>query len=159
MLGYHTSVTVKKHAHCLLSTPYTRALIWCSGLHQHKNAFYIKIIFVNFIIFVIFVISGIEVAYRSKEEGKLYKNYIYNFYIKGVIDIIYICAYVWQENEKNDFFDFFDFSHVPLHNTDCIADLLKTALHKRAKMCKNSFSERKSDFSCNTLRFSVLRGT
>ncbi len=63
----------------------TRALIWCSGLHQHKNAFYIKIIFVNFIIFVI---SGIEVAYRSKEEGKLYKNYIYNFYIKGVIDII-----------------------------------------------------------------------
>jgi hypothetical protein len=89
MLGYHTSVTVKKHAHCLLSTPYTRALIWCSGLHQHKNAFYIKIIFVNFIIFVIFVISGIEVAYRSKEEGELYKNY-YNFYIKGVIDILYI---------------------------------------------------------------------
>ena len=34
-----------------------------------------KIIFVNFIIFVIFVISGIEVAYRSKEEGKQYKNY------------------------------------------------------------------------------------
>ena len=50
----------------------TSALIWCSGLHQHKNAFYIKI---NFIIFVIFVISGIEVAYRSKEEGELYKNY------------------------------------------------------------------------------------
>jgi len=71
MLGYHTSVTVKKHAHCLLSTSYGFVLIVPA-----QNAFYIKIIFVNFIIFVIFVISGIEVAYRSKEEGKLYKNYI-----------------------------------------------------------------------------------
>ena len=44
-----------------------------------------------FVIFVIFVISGIEVACRSKEEGELYKNYKnYNFYIKGVIDILYI---------------------------------------------------------------------
>ena len=31
------------------------------------------------------------------------------------------------------------------------AEMLKTALHKRAKMCKNGFSERKSDFSCNEL--------
>ena len=69
-----------------------------------------------------------------------------------------MCAYAQQENEKNDFLDFFDSSHVPLHNTDCIADLLKTALHKKAKVCKNGFSERKIYFSCNTLRFSGLRG-
>ena len=152
MKAYIICRTVKKHAHCLLSTPYTRALIWCSGLHQHKNAFYIKIIFVNFIFFVIFVISGIEVAYRSKEEGKLYKNYIYNFYIKGVIDIIYIYARTYSKKmKKMIFLIFLISSHVPLHNTYCIVDLLKTALHKKAKVCKNSFSERKSDFSCNRL--------
>ena len=37
------------------------------------------------------------------------------------------------------------------------AEMLKTTLHKKAKVCKNGFSERKSDFSCNTLRFSGLR--
>ena len=38
-------------------------------------------------------------------------------------------------------------------------DLLKTTLHKKAKVCKNGFSERESDFSCNGLWFSGLRDT
>jgi len=32
-----------------------------------------------------------------------------------------------------------------------LPELLKTTLHKKAKVCKNGFSERKSDFSCNRL--------
>ena len=52
-------------------TPLARGVAICDGALGSIP----KIIFVNFIIFVIFVISGIEVAYRSKEEGKLYKNY------------------------------------------------------------------------------------
>ena len=40
-----------------------------------------------------------------------------------------------------------------------MTDLLKTTMHKRAKVCKNSFSERKSDFSCNRLWFSGLHDT
>jgi hypothetical protein len=75
-------------------TKFFRGVAFCDGALGSIP----KIIFVNFIIFVFFVISGIEVACRSKEEGELYKNYNlnYNFYIKGVIDIlyVYICAYV-----------------------------------------------------------------
>jgi len=37
--------------------------------------------------------------------------------------------------------------------------MLKTTMHKKAKVCKNSFSERKSNFSCNGLGFSGLRDT
>ena len=39
------------------------------------------------------------------------------------------------------------------------AEMLKTEMHKTTKVCQNNLSERKRDFSCNTLRLSGLHNT
>jgi len=45
--------------------------------------------------------------------------------------------------------DFDDFDDFDDHKKP--AEMLKTEMHKTAKVCKNNLSERKGDFSCNAL--------